>query len=296
METPRDDADADARRALDLGRLRGALLEPAGPLQRLEGVVATGSTNDDLAALGPGWPAPNLLTAEEQLSGKGRLGRSWSAPLGSSLAASLFLRPSGIPDAALGWLSLLSAVALCRALEEFDVGARIKWPNDVVVPQQDGAALKIAGILLRLVSPGPTAQVIIGTGINVSQSAEELPVPTATSVLLAGGRVDRESLLIAYVRRVCALVADFEARCGNILAPGPLGEPVLHAVVASLLHTLGQQVRAELPGGRLIYGTASGLDAQGALLLIDAQGVEHTVSAADVVHLRRSPGATGSYA
>jgi BirA family transcriptional regulator, biotin operon repressor / biotin---[acetyl-CoA-carboxylase] ligase len=129
----------------------------------------TDSTNERARALArAGAPHGTLVTAAEQTAGRGRQGRRWSAPAGSSLLMSLLLRaaePEGLP----ALLPLAAAVAVC------DVAgpeARIKWPNDIVVPRGERLA-KLAGILVE----GRPQQgwAVLGIGLNVAVRLAELP-------------------------------------------------------------------------------------------------------------------------
>jgi BirA family biotin operon repressor/biotin-[acetyl-CoA-carboxylase] ligase len=152
--------------------------------------------------------------------------------------------------------------------------AALKWPNDVLL----GDA-KAAGILVERVDApaGPVA--VVGVGLNVSSTRDELPVPTATSLLLAGaGPVDREALL----REVLAAFAErFTAWC----AVG--GDPArgLRASYQQACTTLGREVRVELPGGPPLQGRAVGVDEAGRLEVL-SDGRVHPVGAGDVVHVR----------
>ena len=151
----------------------------------------------------------------------------------------------------------------------------------------------MAGILAQLV-PGHPGQhdarwpaVVIGTGVNVSQSTEQLPVPTATSLALEGAAdLDRNELLATYLNRFAQLYRSFRAVGGNARLPLRGGDSLLQIATARMA-TLGSAVRAELPGGVTLLGTATGLDQNGSLLVADSEGTTHTVSAGDVVHLRR---------
>jgi BirA family biotin operon repressor/biotin-[acetyl-CoA-carboxylase] ligase len=116
---------------------------------------------------------------------------------------------------------------------------------------------------------------------------DELPVPTATSVQLQGAEpVDRTALLKSYLSRFCTLYRSFCNADGDATA-GLAGGPSLHKRVETAMVTLGQQVRAQLPGDHEIIGHASRLDDSGSLLVVDASAHEHVVTAGDVVHLRR---------
>jgi BirA family biotin operon repressor/biotin-[acetyl-CoA-carboxylase] ligase len=131
-------------------------------------------------------------------------------------------------------------------------------------------------------TPGATPAVVLGIGLNVSQSAEELPVPTATSLALAGHpRPDRTDVLVRMLGEVHAVVRRWEHADGDVVAAGLLAE---YAAVSA---TLGTRVRAELAGGAgVLEGEAVGLDETGALRIRDDSGEERTVTAGDVWHLR----------
>lgn len=281
------------RPGLDAERLRSALLAPQGPYAGLEVVGRTGSTNTDLAEAARLRPAevPDLtvLTAELQTAGRGRLDRTWEAPERSSLFVSVLLRPvtaagEALPQESLGWLSLLAALSLSRSVaRRTGVEARLKWPNDVMVDDR-----KLAGVLAQLVpgSPGTPPAVVVGAGMNVSLTDEDLPVPTATSLLMEyASTTDRNILLEDYLRELAGNYAVFKAVGGDASAPWP-GSLSLLDQVRGRMATVGRSVRAELPGGRVLAGRAVGLDPQGALVIVDAAGQPHAVTAGDVVHLR----------
>jgi BirA family biotin operon repressor/biotin-[acetyl-CoA-carboxylase] ligase len=289
---------APDRPALRAHVLRELLLAPAGPLARLDVVERTGSTNSDLAAAlradPAAWPHPSLLAAESQDSGRGRAGRTWETPARAALMLSFALRPQA-PVATYGWLPLLAGLGAVNALRAtVGVPAVLKWPNDVMVPAVDGADLagwgslrKVGGILTELVTtPGGTGgpsgtAVVVGIGINVSQTADELPVPSGTSLALAGGRdVDREMLLVALVDALAEVTARWSEHGGDVHAAGLVED------VSAVCATLGTQVRVELPGGREVTGTARRLDREGALVVVDGAGAEHQVLAGDVHHVR----------
>lgn len=302
------------RSALDISALRAELLAPAGPLARLEWTERTGSSNDDLAALAQPataeasrqahaqWPDLSVLTAEVQTAGKGRLGRGWVAPAGATLAVSVLLRPYELPREQYGWLSMIGALAVCRVLREHGLAAAIKWPNDVLLVQANQQR-KVCGILAQLLSPaaiGFPPAVVLGIGLNVSQRRQELPVEHATSLTLAGcAGLSRERLLAQILRGFAGDYVRFTGAPGSGFVP-PLSEALsgtdevelqrtrveLRREISAALATLGQPVRAELPGQRFVEGVAVGLDAGGGLLIEDAEGHTSAISAADVVHLR----------
>jgi len=138
----------------------------------------------------------------------------------------------------------------------------------------------------------------------VGQGREQLPVDRATSLALEldggldGGldaaaaaagaaALDRNVLLPAYLNRFARLYEGFVAVGGNAGRPLPEGASV-HDLASGLMSTLGTEVRAELPGGQMLHGTAVRLRSGGELELRDGDGALHVVSAGDVVHLRRT--------
>lgn len=285
------------RPALDLDGLSDAVCAPLGPYRRLELVESTGSTNADLAAKAGadkvGWSDLSVLTAEEQTAGKGRLDREWTAPARSSVIVSILLRPHNragmpLPTQSYGWCSLVAALALTEALgDHAKLEATVKWPNDVLVNGK-----KISGILAQMVTypDGTPPAVVVGTGLNVTLAAEELPVPTATSVALEkGATTDRTVLLMSYLRIFAQRYRQFCDVNGKADAEWPDGTSLLSRLRTAMT-TLGQQVRAQLPGGAEIVGEAVGLDSYGALRVRSADGTEHVVAAGDVVHLRPDEG------
>jgi BirA family biotin operon repressor/biotin-[acetyl-CoA-carboxylase] ligase len=271
-------------------------------ISRLDVVDSTGSTNADLlrsVTVEPAaWPDLSVLTAEYQTAARGRLDRHWEAPPLSSISVSVVLRPANaegrpLPTQSYSWLSLIGALALRETLlETAGIPAELKWPNDVLVRGK-----KIAGILAQL-GPrvdGSVPPVILGTGLNVTLTAGELPVPTATSVVLEGARTaDRTVLLKSYLSNFSALYRSFCNADGDPAA-GMAGGASLHKRVEAVMVTLGKQVRAQLPGDHEIIGHASRLDEYGSLLVVDRDSREHVVTAGDVVHLRpwTSPDAAG---
>ena len=243
---------------------------------RLQVVASTGSTNADLVRAATddpaAWPAPAVLVTDHQTAGRGRLGRVWSAPAGASLAISVLLRPS-VPRARLGWLSLAAGAAMTQALQGLGVGARAKWPNDVLIGDR-----KVCGVLAEALVDG--SGVVVGAGLNHAAGRDDLVVPTATSLLLEGGPVDPDLLVAAYLSRLLTLVDGFAAAGGD-------PEQGLRAAVLAASGTVGRRVRVSLPDGTALIGTASDIDADGRVV-VDAGPMRGTtaVPAGDVEHLR----------
>ncbi|GEK22627.1 biotin--[acetyl-CoA-carboxylase] ligase [Cellulomonas xylanilytica] len=278
--------------SLRVAELRDLLLAPAGPLTRVEVVEATGSTSTDLAdalrADPTSWPDASVLVAEHQTGGRGRAGRTWETPRGTSLTCSFVVHPP-VPATSFGWIGLLTGLGAVNALRATaGVAATLKWPNDLLVPAETevegwGAARKVGGILAEVVAlpAGQPPAVVIGIGINVLQRADELPVDSATSLALAGAQhVDREGMLVALVAAQVEVAQRWRDSGGDAVASGLADE------VAAVCSTLGSRVRVELPGDRVVSGLAARLDDDGALVVVDDDGASHRVLAGDVRHVR----------
>ncbi|MET8168378.1 biotin--[acetyl-CoA-carboxylase] ligase [Streptomyces sp. NPDC057456] len=285
--TPRDAADEGGSRWSDLDRpplnapaLRRALVREGGLWSQVEVVQSTGSTNSDLVdAVNAGRAGEGaVLVAEEQTSGRGRLDRRWTAPPRSGLFFSVLLTPSEVPVARWGWLPLLTGVAVATGLSRAaSVDTALKWPNDLLVTV-GGEERKAGGILAE--RAGQEA-VVVGVGLNVTLRADELPVPLAGSLALAGAlNTDRDPLLRGVLRSLEEWYGRWRAADGDPAASG------LQETYAAGCATLGRTVRAELPGDRSIVGEAVAVDGDGRLVIATKEGVQEPVGAGDIVHLR----------
>jgi BirA family transcriptional regulator, biotin operon repressor / biotin---[acetyl-CoA-carboxylase] ligase len=263
-------AAADPRPPLDADEL-AVLVTALGRGLRVEIIEAAPSTNAVVAERArEGAPQGLVVVAEHQTAGRGRLDRSWETPARAALTFSVLLRPR-VPAAEWPWLPLLAGHALAIALREAEVPAGLKWPNDVLVSER-----KVAGILLERVDTPAGPAAVLGIGLNVSTTAAELPVETATSVALATGSApDRTELLTRVLGR---LVDEYDAWQG---AEGPGRTEALRAAYTDACVTIGREVRVELPGGEVRTGTAREIDAGGRLVVDD-----FAVGAGDVVHVR----------
>jgi BirA family biotin operon repressor/biotin-[acetyl-CoA-carboxylase] ligase len=222
-------------------------------------VDSTQSTVFDLAAQGA--PDRTVVVADYQAAGRGRRGRAWDAPSGTSLLASILVRPRGTPDR-WGGYSLVSALAVVDALARAaSLSARLKWPNDVLV-----GGRKISGILLESRMPaagvagpaGGSGVIAVGIGINLGQHAFPAGLAArATSVVLETERmVDRDTMLTALLEAFDAWRACLE-RDGL----GPIRTRWL-----ALADTIGRRVSVDG-----ISGVAVDLDVDGALVLQDGE-------------------------
>lgn len=234
-------------------------------------VSETPSTNTELVGRAASGTLESLsaLVTTNQTAGRGRLGRTWVAPPGSALAVSVFVRA----DRGLGWLPLLAGLAMTRAVRTLLPGepVSLKWPNDVLV----GSA-KVSGLLGEIVAGGA----VMGAGVNLTMTEDQLPVPTASSLTLLGaepdGLVDRA--LAAYLSEFERLWLDFEAADFDPQAG-------LRSAVCGACGTLGRTVRVELPSGGSMRGVAENIDLEGRLVVM-VDGTRQVVAAGDVTHLR----------
>lgn len=219
-----------------------------------------------------------LVAADEQTSGRGRLGRSWVNPPGVNLASTLILKPN---KDALPQIPVITPLAIVRAVAEVaGLSCGIKWPNDVVV-DRGGHFLKLAGILIETVT-GTNGEVVVfaGAGINVNwdpREHEEIRDIATSLQAELGRRVEREALLAVYAQHFEALYNDAQR--------GVSAVPAWKA----LLVTLGQRVHASWEGGS-VEGTATDVDEKGALCVRTDDGRAVVVQSGDVT-LRGSGGA-----
>ncbi|MFI6205783.1 biotin--[acetyl-CoA-carboxylase] ligase [Streptomyces sp. NPDC051041] len=283
--TPRDASDDSRwsdldRPPLNAAALRRGLVRAGGLWSDVEVVQRTGSTNSDLVARAEQGKAAEgaVLVAEEQFAGRGRLDRRWTAPARSGLFFSVLLTPAEVPVARWGWLPLLTGVAVATGLSRAaGVDTALKWPNDLLVTV-GGEERKAGGILAERAGEHG---VVVGVGINVTLRADELPVPQAGSLALAGAvSTDRDPLLRAVLRSLADWYGRWRAAGGDPAACG------LQETYAAGCATLGRPVRAQLPGNRSISGEAVAVDGDGRLVLATEDGVQEPVGAGDIVHLR----------
>ncbi|GAA1097081.1 biotin--[acetyl-CoA-carboxylase] ligase [Tsukamurella spumae] len=243
-------------------------------------VPTTGSTNADLAdGVRAGDEAGRVLIADVQTAGRGRHQRLWSAPSGTQLSISVTVAVPAAAAPRAGWLSLVTGVAAVRAVREVTgLTAGLKWPNDVLLEAEEGKrGGKTAGILSELATaPDGRLVAVIGTGLNTELAAADVPVPTATSLRLAGAEdPDRTALAVAYLRHLDAGLAAWADD------PAAARAAYLDACV-----TVGQRVRVELPADEVLLGTAVDVDPEGRIVVADDAGARHVLSAGDVTHLR----------
>jgi len=249
--------------------------------KRLDWVASTGSTNSDLIAAATAEPAAypdfSVLVTSEQTAGRGRSGRKWQAPAGSSLFVSVLLRPGSVAATQFAWLPLIAGMSMANAISQFagSQRAEVKWPNDVLIGDK-----KVCGVLSELL-PDASA-VVVGAGVNVFQSQEQLPVETATSLFLEKITIESlDELLAAYLKDLRLHLDDFIALAGE------LGATHLHEQISTTCSSVGREVRVLLPNDHQFVGKAIAIDSIGRLV-VQNESETRSVSVGDVVHLRHN--------
>ncbi len=233
----------------------------------------TDSTNERARTLaGAGAPHGTLVTAAEQTAGRGRQGRRWSAPAGSSLLASLILAPAP------RLLPLAAAVAVCDAVDVLRDPAKtgsatIKWPNDIVLAQGPGLA-KLAGILIE--ARPQQGWAVLGIGLNAAVDLDELPAElhgTAASLELGPEGIEPllSELLVALERRLAEPAEETLAAWGQ--------RDALRG------RTISWASPGETQDGGRTEGVAQGIDGDGRLVVALAGGGRTALGAGEV-HLR----------
>ena len=241
-------------------------------------IASTNSVGTALAAAG--CPGGVILVTDLQTAGRGRLDRSWQAPAGTSAMFSVVLRPSA-GEREWGVLPLLTGVAVCEAIE-FVTGVRasLKWPNDVVIRAEDapsGRGGKVGGILAE--RDAASGAIVMGVGINVDLAEEDLPVPTATSLTLAGvPRPRRAKLAGRALSRIEHWYTAWDA-----VGTDPAGVDRLLGGYRDRCLSVGAELRVQRPGAADLVGVGSGIGPHGELL-VDSGGVQVPVVVGDVLH------------
>ncbi|MFM8620776.1 MAG: biotin--[acetyl-CoA-carboxylase] ligase [Candidatus Nanopelagicaceae bacterium] len=211
----------------------------------------TASTQSDLVK---NFKVGNVLVAEYQSAGRGRLDRKFLVPPRKGLTFSFCIST----EKDLEWIPLITGLAATRAINKYlksDL-VRIKWPNDLIIDDK-----KLAGILSEKCEAG----VVVGIGINIYQTQDELPIADAISLSMIG-QVNRDDLLIEILNELGSALSDIE------------NQKTLYRENCA---TIGNRVRATLPDGQVIEDLALGISDDGSLLLNSRE-----IRVGDIVHLR----------
>ena len=276
---------------LSAARLREDLLTPAGPWRHVDVPAVVDSTN----AWSVRDPQPwRVVAAGEQSAGRGRRGRNWETPPGTSVAVSLTV-PMPADPARWGWLPLLTGLATRDALAEVTGSPEfaLKWPNDVLALDHDASRpggpgwAKLCGILCETTG---SSLVVAGVGVNVSVPRDALPVPTATSLALLGHQVAREDVVVALARAFAGwherwyaggaglddVRRAYRAHCAT-----------LHTMVRIHLGVSADAGPGDVSDEEVVTGEALDVDDSGEIVIQTTAGVRR-FAAGDVVHLRPS--------
>ena len=238
----------------------------ANELPELIALAEVDSTNKELIRrLDPKAPEFFSVTALSQVGGLGRLGRTWITEPGKSMALSMLLRPQ--TEAARNWITIMAGLAIRAVAVDLGAKALLKWPNDLLVEGK-----KLAGILAEVAEGN---QVVLGIGFNMLPQ-ENSP---ETAVCLQELQIDisLDELLAAIAKSIRGY---WEVLNSDPVSAIAKFQEELHDACL----TLGTKVRAELPGGKNLYGVATSIDDSGRLIIETPEPV--ALAAADVWHLR----------
>jgi BirA family biotin operon repressor/biotin-[acetyl-CoA-carboxylase] ligase len=253
--------------SVDAASVRAVLVTSGSRWSDVEHHASIGSTNARAAELAAPW---HVVVADHQSAGRGRLRRTWEAPPGTSIAVSATVP---VPQAGAGWLPLLTGLAVLEAIEAATpLTGVLKWPNDVLL-EADGRR-KVCGILGEV---APSGVVVLGAGINLTQSRDQLPVATATSLRLSGAEVERSELVATYLTRLETWYA--------VLAAGGSAAGGARTAYRRRCSTIGEEVALSQASGPDVVGRAVEVDDEGRLV-IESAGERRAWAAGDVVHVR----------
>lgn len=232
---------------------------------RVSVVEVTGSTQEDLLQKVSDLTIQDgdVLATEFQRSGRGRLDRTFEADASTALMLSLYISPQ-VDRSEWSFIPLIAGLSAAHAISHInpEIDISLKWPNDLLI-----GAKKCGGIIAQAVAQG----IVVGIGINVEMSKEQLPVSHATSLAIEGARVlDRNQLAAALLNSFADLHQRWEA-----------GEDLLH-LYKEKCATLGREVEVHLPDGTQITDAAIDISKVGELVLRSGT----RITSADVIHLR----------
>jgi BirA family biotin operon repressor/biotin-[acetyl-CoA-carboxylase] ligase len=258
-------------------------------VRRREQFGAVPSTNDVVRDwLAAGQPEICVAVADEQTAGRGRNGRTWSAPAGAGLLVSLGFRPVWLPPDRVWRLAAIASLAMADAAEAsagLSAGTvLLKWPNDLVAAADDPAELrKLGGVLGETDGLGTSdPRAVVGLGVNGDWPAAEFPSDLADAMTslreLAGDRsIDSAALLEAFLSRLEARVDDLHA--GRFDADGWAGRQA----------TTGQAIELAMPDGATRSVTGRGVDPESGALRFDdptTPGRERSVVVGEIRRVR----------
>lgn len=238
--------------------------------KRVISYAQTGSTNDmALSMAAAGAQEGTLVVAESQTKGRGRRDRKWLAPMGTSILASLILRPDVMMAQEVQSITVTCASAIAQAIHNVaNIPALIKWPNDVVIGER-----KVSGILTEArIKSRLVVYLVVGMGITVNIESENLPseiADIATSLSIESGHN------VSRIKLLQEILHQLEWRYIAIKERRPTA---LIAEWRNLLDTIGRQVQITLPR-QIIRGRAVDIDEAGALLVKKDDGSIQRITA-----------------
>jgi BirA family transcriptional regulator, biotin operon repressor / biotin---[acetyl-CoA-carboxylase] ligase len=253
-------------------------------IARRERFAVAGSTNDVVRGwLADGTPEVCLAIADEQTAGRGRDGRTWTAPRGAAVLLSLGFRPTWLAPDRVWQLAATVSLAMADACADaigFSEGVvRLKWPNDLVIAAH-GGVLKLAGVLGESDGLGTDdPRVVVGIGVNGDWAQDEFPPELAATMTslraLAGVVVDHEALLNEFLANLEPSIE--QLREGRFDSSAWAGRQVTNGVDVELIE----------PDGRTTIVPAMGVDAEtGALIVEDATRGPRQVLVGEIRHVR----------
>jgi BirA family biotin operon repressor/biotin-[acetyl-CoA-carboxylase] ligase len=217
-----------------------------------------------------GAPEGTLVLAEEQTEGRGRINRVWLSPAFGNLYFTIILRPCIQPDQVFVFTMVLALAASDAVKREIGIRPMIKWPNDLYVERK-----KLGGILTEFsVKEKAVEYVILGLGLNVNWNPKEEPslLYPATSIFAETGlRASRSDLLIEILK-------SYESYYSRVLA-GQIDDVYKRWNELSLIK--GREVKIH-SGQKTVYGKVLKIDQNGALVIINDDGLEEKIQSGDV--------------
>lgn len=277
-----DQTAAENPKMLDIDHILHALRQAAigHTIVYHQSVASTMPIAHELAKR-PSTRSGTLVVAEEQTAGRGRLDRNWQAAPGSSLLCSLILKEDLLPSQP-SLLVMAAGVAIVNALTTLQPTLSalcgLKWPNDVLLGYDKQAAQKVSGILIESQLQGSQlSHAVIGFGINVNQTEQELPSLPGNSLQptsiysFTGKPLDRAALFIELARQWEKLLKQSWQDPTSIFQQW-----------RSTLWTIGQDIAVHNQGVLLCSGLALDAEADGALLVKTEKGTIQRVHMGDV--------------
>jgi BirA family biotin operon repressor/biotin-[acetyl-CoA-carboxylase] ligase len=211
-----------------------------------------GSSNDE--ACKPQYKEGDIILAERQEAGRGQRGHRWESGVGENLTFTIVFEPSFLPPQHQFLISECVALAMCDAMAEFGIEARIKWTNDIYARDS-----KLVGVLIEHSLAGDTlARTIVGIGLNVNQTEFPSDLPNPTSMALQrSAKFDREEVLCCFMRKL--------QEWYDVLLSG--NKQLVESTYVSRMYHLLEEHPYMLPSGEVVRARIRGVRPSGELIL-----------------------------